>query len=376
MQRLDARLREAEEEDRLIRTGKVTPFAARGTGAEMQFRRVQNRTRPAAQRRKPRTSTPVTSRKRKTPSSRSSRERTDEEGTRRKSRRTAKSKEAEDEPPALEPPPAASSSVSSSKDGKWSCPLCTFINSDPSKLSCEMCSTTRPRSSRPSAAELVQGLQSDGDDEDDDDEDQDLNSGLRMGPQDVQDNSTSRRRKKLLRPVKRRRRSPEMDSDEDEDAAMVMDDQDRGSDGELSSSSDEDLRSLRRSGLSDDADDEAYRQRVRAAARREALEEEAEDDEDPPLDVEFDQGFTVPGRVWDELFSYQKTAVKWLWELHLQKAGGIVADEMGLGKTVTMAGFIAGLHYSSQVLKKPGITFRLFHLMSPFSLFMSCVLIL
>ena len=26
--------------------------------------------------------------------------------------------------------------------------------------------------------------------------------------------------------------------------------------------------------------------------------------------------------------------VKWMWELHTQRAGGIVGDEMGLGKTV------------------------------------------
>jgi SNF2 family DNA or RNA helicase len=26
--------------------------------------------------------------------------------------------------------------------------------------------------------------------------------------------------------------------------------------------------------------------------------------------------------------------VKWLWELHNQRAGGIIGDEMGLGKTI------------------------------------------
>jgi hypothetical protein len=31
-------------------------------------------------------------------------------------------------------------------------------------------------------------------------------------------------------------------------------------------------------------------------------------------------------------FSYQRAGVKWLWELHEQKCGGIIADEMGLGK--------------------------------------------
>jgi SNF2-related domain len=36
--------------------------------------------------------------------------------------------------------------------------------------------------------------------------------------------------------------------------------------------------------------------------------------------------------------------VKWLWELHTQRAGGIIGDEMGLGKTIQLAAFLAGLH--------------------------------
>lgn len=29
-----------------------------------------------------------------------------------------------------------------------------------------------------------------------------------------------------------------------------------------------------------------------------------------------------------------QTCVKWMWELHTQRAGGIIGDEMGLGKTI------------------------------------------
>lgn len=36
--------------------------------------------------------------------------------------------------------------------------------------------------------------------------------------------------------------------------------------------------------------------------------------------------------------------MKWLWELHTQRAGGIIGDEMGLGKTIQLAAFLAGLH--------------------------------
>ncbi|KIY93273.1 DNA excision repair protein ERCC-6 [Monoraphidium neglectum] len=55
-------------------------------------------------------------------------------------------------------------------------------------------------------------------------------------------------------------------------------------------------------------------------------------------DAVFDGGFRVPGWLWSRLFDYQRTAVKWLWELHTQRAGGILGDEMGLGKTIQVGG--------------------------------------
>ena len=71
-------------------------------------------------------------------------------------------------------------------------------------------------------------------------------------------------------------------------------------------------------------------------------------------DVRFDGGLTVPGDVWSRLFGYQKTGLKWLWELHCQNAGGIIGDEMGLGKTIQTISFLAALHHSS-MLKAPVI---------------------
>jgi DNA excision repair protein ERCC-6 len=44
--------------------------------------------------------------------------------------------------------------------------------------------------------------------------------------------------------------------------------------------------------------------------------------------------FMMPKNIHDQLFDYQKTGVRWMWELHKQGAGGIVGDEMGLGKTI------------------------------------------
>jgi hypothetical protein len=43
---------------------------------------------------------------------------------------------------------------------------------------------------------------------------------------------------------------------------------------------------------------------------------------------------------------YQRTGVRWLWELHCQQAGGILGDEMGLGKTIQIIAFLAGLSFS------------------------------
>lgn len=59
-------------------------------------------------------------------------------------------------------------------------------------------------------------------------------------------------------------------------------------------------------------------------------------------DVVFDGGFRVPGSIWSQLFDFQRTGVKWLWELHNQRAGGIIGDEMGLGKTIQVSRKIYG----------------------------------
>lgn len=157
----------------------------------------------------------------------------------------------------------------------------------------------------------------------------------------------------------------------------------------------------------DDADEEAYENRVQAY--RDSHSALAVSDESG--DVVFEGGFRVPADIYTRLFDYQKTGtkqnlstfeslglcarehlrpsakqeakcldtadhaglermtsrhrlcspsgggyddltwgppfaagVKWLWELHTQRAGGIIGDEMGLGKTVQLAAFLAGLH--------------------------------
>ena len=68
-------------------------------------------------------------------------------------------------------------------------------------------------------------------------------------------------------------------------------------------------------------------------------------------DTSFEGGFRMPGDIYPSLFDYQKTGVRWLWELYSQQAGGIIGDEMGLGKTIQAIAFLAGLHYSKKITK-------------------------
>ncbi|CAH0398031.1 unnamed protein product [Chilo suppressalis] len=58
---------------------------------------------------------------------------------------------------------------------------------------------------------------------------------------------------------------------------------------------------------------------------------------------ELQNGLCVPNFIWNQLYKYQKTGVKWLWELHQVESGGLLGDEMGLGKTVQVIAFLAGL---------------------------------
>jgi DNA excision repair protein ERCC-6 len=62
--------------------------------------------------------------------------------------------------------------------------------------------------------------------------------------------------------------------------------------------------------------------------------------------VKFEGGFEIPKHIYKKLFEHQRVAVRWLWELHQQEAGGILGDEMGLGKTLETIAFLSGLAYS------------------------------
>ncbi|KAE8152174.1 SNF2 family N-terminal domain-containing protein [Aspergillus avenaceus] len=121
------------------------------------------------------------------------------------------------------------------------------------------------------------------------------------------------------------------------------------------------------SGL-DDGNEQIYQSRLqnwtsrRSAARQRALQGKADTSEDaeqeewfmphPTVpDVDYDNGYRIPGDIHPLLFDYQRTGVQWLWELQQQQVGGIIGDEMGLGKTIQIISFLAGLHYSKKLTR-------------------------
>lgn len=83
-------------------------------------------------------------------------------------------------------------------------------------------------------------------------------------------------------------------------------------------------------------------------------QEEGEDsDINEPASVTLEGGLKIPETIFTLLFDYQKVGVQWLWELHCQRAGGIIGDEMGLGKTIQVISFLGALHFSK--MYKPSI---------------------
>ena len=153
--------------------------------------------------------------------------------------------------------------------------------------------------------------------------------------------STARRaaaRRRLMRPTD----AEAEEVVEVEDEQLLDDDNDDDDTADVYSGASSSSR--RRTVIVDDFFDWQYEERVAAyrdskqfvneVRRVEGRAQESKDnndDDDSSLDVAFDGGYVLPGRIWDRLFGYQKTSVKWMWELHCQNVGGIIADEMGLG---------------------------------------------
>ena len=97
----------------------------------------------------------------------------------------------------------------------------------------------------------------------------------------------------------------------------------------------------------DDIDEFDYEDRVddwvEHGLQRMGTMAERDSTEIPPGAVVYEGGLEVPAWINDRLFPYQRTGVRWMWELHCQGAGGIVGDEMGLGKTVQVSSYLGAM---------------------------------
>lgn len=93
---------------------------------------------------------------------------------------------------------------------------------------------------------------------------------------------------------------------------------------------------------------------VESSSNEDDIHEESEDaDDEGHRFVTLEGGLKIPETIFTKLFDYQKVGVQWLWELHCQRAGGIIGDEMGLGKTIQLLAFLGSLHFSG--MYKPSI---------------------
>nr|CAD2195522.1 unnamed protein product [Meloidogyne enterolobii] len=91
----------------------------------------------------------------------------------------------------------------------------------------------------------------------------------------------------------------------------------------------------------DDGDNNYFDARIR--------QYQAETNSEDLLDYhELKDGFHISKPVWDLCYKYQKTGIRWLYELHNQCVGGILADEMGLGKTMQICVFLRSLAESQR----------------------------
>ncbi|XP_054156083.1 DNA excision repair protein ERCC-6-like [Oppia nitens] len=109
---------------------------------------------------------------------------------------------------------------------------------------------------------------------------------------------------------------------------------------------------IKKKKVTDDGDDKCFQRRIKEYKKQRLLERHEnirpDGTEVKNLDelVKLDNGFQLPKRIWDQLYAYQQTGVKWLWELHGNGCGGIVGDEMGLGKTIQVISFLCGLSFT------------------------------
>lgn len=117
------------------------------------------------------------------------------------------------------------------------------------------------------------------------------------------------------------------EQEEGDDYAIKEEDND-DSDVEYSSSHSEDdednVDSEKLRKCNDDGDEDLFLKRLKKLDKQDKeLMKNSNGDAEAEY-VELDGGLRVPIRIWNRLYKFQKTGVKWLWELHLQHCGGIL----------------------------------------------------
>jgi DNA excision repair protein ERCC-6 len=127
-----------------------------------------------------------------------------------------------------------------------------------------------------------------------------------------------------------------VDSNENSDVEYTTDDSDNDDDD-----LDRDKRKKSKNkACIDDGDEMSYEKRIKSLNKIDKAENKT------TSYTELDGGLRVPDNIWNRLYKFQKTGVKWLWELNMQRCGGILGDEMGLGKTIQAIVFLAALSFS------------------------------
>ncbi|KAL3112868.1 hypothetical protein niasHT_015574 [Heterodera trifolii] len=103
-------------------------------------------------------------------------------------------------------------------------------------------------------------------------------------------------------------------------------------------------------GVKDDGEEANYMERIREHRSLQELAKLKGDPFDDPNDFQtLSNDCRISNSVWNRLYRYQKTGVRWLYELHFQYVGGILADEMGLGKTIQLCVFLRSLSESQTI---------------------------
>lgn len=86
----------------------------------------------------------------------------------------------------------------------------------------------------------------------------------------------------------------------------------------------------------DDFDDNEFRRRLLSIPAQESK-------------TALTSSLSMRASLLQQLFDHQQICVRWLWELHQQRCGGIIGDEMGLGKTLEIVAFLDALYGSGLV---------------------------